>query len=100
MTDPISQLGKTSVSPDSLVDTAKRQSADRVEAPSNTAPSPATQADQVVLSDAVESALATAEFDAEKVAQIKAAIESGNYPLDENRIAESFLAVEKMLGDS
>ncbi|MGB1159064.1 MAG: flagellar biosynthesis anti-sigma factor FlgM [Porticoccaceae bacterium] len=100
MTDSISQLGKTSVRPDTPVDTAKRQSTDKAAPTPSAETSPATQTDQVVLSSPVESALAAAEFDSDKVARIKAAIESGNYPLDENRIAESFLAVEKMLGDS
>ena len=100
MTDSISQLGKTSVSPDALVDSAKRQSADKAASSPSTESSSAIQTDQVMLSSPVESALAAAEFDRDKVERIKAAIESGNYPLDENRIAESFLAVEKMISDS
>jgi flagellar biosynthesis anti-sigma factor FlgM len=51
-----------------------------------------------VLSKEVERALADADFDVAKVERIKAALENGNYPLDKNRIAESFLAVERMIG--
>ena len=36
-------------------------------------------------------------FDATKVAAIKQAIASGNYPLDSKRIAENFVALEKMI---
>ncbi|MBT5106326.1 MAG: flagellar biosynthesis anti-sigma factor FlgM, partial [Porticoccaceae bacterium] len=38
------------------------------------------------------------EFDEAKVAEIKQALAEGNYPLDERRIAESFVAIESMLG--
>ena len=39
-------------------------------------------------------------FDAAKVATIKQAIASGNYPLDPKRIAENFVALESMIGHS
>ena len=39
-------------------------------------------------------------FDATKVATIKQAIASGNYPLDPKRIAENFVALESMIGHS
>ena len=42
--------------------------------------------------------MASGEFDAAKVEQIKQALAEGNYPLDERRIAESFVAIESMLG--
>ncbi|MCG3773255.1 MAG: hypothetical protein JW395_0059 [Nitrospira sp.] len=35
-------------------------------------------------------------FDADKVASIRQAIARGNYPLDANKIAESFVALERM----
>ncbi len=34
-----------------------------------------------------------------KVEQIKQAIKEGNYPVHPQRIAESFLAIEQMIGD-
>jgi len=36
-------------------------------------------------------------FDAVKVAAIKQAIASGNYPLDSRKMAQSFAALEKMV---
>jgi negative regulator of flagellin synthesis FlgM len=43
-------------------------------------------------------ALEDATFDAEKVANIKEAIENGNYPLDARKIAENFVALERLIG--
>jgi negative regulator of flagellin synthesis FlgM len=37
------------------------------------------------------------EFDRAKVEAIKLAIQQGQYPLDTRRIAENFLAIEKMI---
>jgi negative regulator of flagellin synthesis FlgM len=42
--------------------------------------------------------MAAGDFDEAKVANIKQALAEGNYPLDERRIAESFVAIESMLG--
>lgn len=98
MTDPISQLGKASVKPDPLVDAAKNDRREKAAAAKSTESSSIPVADEVVLSKEVERALAEADFDAAKVERIKAAIENGNYPLDKKRIAESFLAVERMIG--
>jgi negative regulator of flagellin synthesis FlgM len=36
-------------------------------------------------------------FDRAKVDAIRAAIQQGQYPLDSRRIAESFVALEKMI---
>ena len=52
----------------------------------------------MILSKAVETAFSRSEFDADRVAQIKSAIAEGSYPIDERRIAESFAAIERMLG--
>jgi flagellar biosynthesis anti-sigma factor FlgM len=98
MTDPISQLGKASVKPDPLVDAKKNDRSDKAAASQSPDSPSKPMADEVVLSKEVERALADADFDVAKVEQIKAAIENGNYPLDKNRIAESFLAVERMIG--
>jgi len=98
MTDPISQLGKASVKPDPLVDAAKKDRSEKADAPKSSDTSSKPMADEVVLSKEVERALADADFDVAKVERIKAALENGNYPLDKNRIAESFLAVERMIG--
>lgn len=63
--------------------------------------SPATPAkvepSTVEVSPALKSALVEADFDAAKVEAIKTAIEQGNYPLDDSKIAESFVPLEKLL---
>jgi len=37
------------------------------------------------------------QFDRAKVESIKLAIQQGNYPVDSRRIAENFVAIEKMI---
>jgi len=54
--------------------------------------------DQVSLSPEMTKALEEATFDAAKVANIKEAIENGNYPLDARKIAENFVALERLIG--
>lgn len=54
--------------------------------------------DQVSLSPEMTKALEEATFDAAKVANIKEAIENGNYPLDARKIAENFAALERLIG--
>ena len=54
--------------------------------------------DEVVLSDIAKRAMAEPAFDRTKVEAIKQAIKDGNYPLNARRIAESFVAIEKMIG--
>ena len=51
----------------------------------------------VELSDAVRRAEEKAAFDDVKVRQLKQAIESGNYPLDSRKMAESFVELERLL---
>jgi flagellar biosynthesis anti-sigma factor FlgM len=41
--------------------------------------------------------MAEPDFDRVKVESIKQAISEGNYPLDVKRIAESFVAIERMI---
>jgi negative regulator of flagellin synthesis FlgM len=62
------------------------------------APAPAkVEPSSVEISPALQNSLAEADFDAEKVEQIKAALEQGNYPLNDRKIAESFVPLEKLL---
>lgn len=49
------------------------------------------------LSANVEVALKEADFDQNKVAAMKEAIQSGNYPLDARKVAENFLPLERLL---
>ena len=95
MTDPISGLSRSQVQLNPGAEKAKHNKAS-AEAAAPKAAAPVN--DELILSDATETAMATAEFDAEKVAKIKAAIEAGNYPLDADRIAESFASLERMIG--
>lgn len=53
--------------------------------------------DEFVLSEAARSALQTDAFDRGKVEAIKQALRDGNYPLDSRRIAESFVAFERLI---
>jgi negative regulator of flagellin synthesis FlgM len=43
--------------------------------------------------------MAQPEFDRAKVESIKQAIKDGNYPVNPRRIAESFVALEKMISN-
>jgi len=54
-------------------------------------------ADKMDLSAEATRLLAEPGFDAGKVLAIKQAIAEGNYPLDSKRIAESFVALERMI---
>jgi negative regulator of flagellin synthesis FlgM len=58
----------------------------------------AAEGDKIDFSAEAARLIAEPGFDAAKVATIKQAITSGNYPLDSKRIAESFVALEKMIG--
>jgi len=51
----------------------------------------------VELSSKLKSEIAAVSFDINKVNQIKQSIEEGNYPLDNRKMAESFIPLEKLL---
>ena len=59
--------------------------------------STSARSDQVTLSAEVEAALEKAEFDTQKVEQIKKMLADGEYPLDSKKIAESFHALEQLI---
>ncbi|MDA7852777.1 flagellar biosynthesis anti-sigma factor FlgM [Porticoccaceae bacterium] len=98
MTDGISKLGRSAVEVNSTADKYKNKVANEAstEKPSVEKFAPAN--DEVILSKTAVSALETSDFDEAKVAKIKQAIADGQYPLNERRIAESFVAIERMLG--
>jgi negative regulator of flagellin synthesis FlgM len=100
MTDPISNLGRTAAQILSGSDAAKNQKTDGGLKQVNDNSSVKGTSDELILSKAAESALSNAEFDAAKVAQIKAAIQEGNYPIDAKKVAESFASLEKMISGS
>jgi negative regulator of flagellin synthesis FlgM len=68
-------------------------------ADSTPTPVKASGADQLHLSNVSKRLADEPGFDRVKVDSIKKAIEDGNYPLDPRRIAESFHAIEQMIGD-
>ena len=101
MTNTISNVGSASAQLKSAADAAEKlkslsETLDKA-TPKETAK---PQVDQLILSKEAEAALATAEFDEAKVEAIKTALQEGNYPLNERRIAENFVAIERMIGNT
>ena len=75
---------------------AKTSSA--TEAKAAPAPAPAPQnADTVNLSNVTQRAKDAPDFDRAKVEAIKTALREGSYPINPRRIAENFVALEKMI---
>lgn len=99
MTDLISSKGRMATSGPSnreLMEKAEERKNSATNAASSTA-APAVR-DEFVPSDVAKQAMSSEPFDQAKVDAIKQAIQDGQYPLDSRRIAESFLAVERMIG--
>ena len=101
MTNSISNVGSASAQLKSAADAAEKlktisEALDKA-APQETVK---PQVDQLILCKEAETALATAEFDEAKVQAIKTALQEGNYPLNERRIAENFVAIERMIGNT
>jgi|TARA_B110000977_G_scaffold1984_1_gene2757 negative regulator of flagellin synthesis FlgM len=100
MTDSISNLSRSAVEMNNTADRLKNshKAADTATAEQASAAKSVPANDELILSKAASAAMASGEFDAVKVEQIKQALAEGNYPLNERRIAESFVAIESMLG--
>jgi negative regulator of flagellin synthesis FlgM len=98
MTDPISHFGRKA-----QIETGNRQAVAKAEpraaAPASEAAGPAAAppTDELRLSDVARQAMQEPEFDRAKVDAIKTAIQQGQYPMDSRRIAENFVAIEKMI---
>lgn len=60
-------------------------------------PQAGSDAEALTLSDAARRTMAEPGFERAKVESIKKAIQEGRYPLDSRRIAESFVALERMI---
>jgi negative regulator of flagellin synthesis FlgM len=98
MTDPISYYGRKV-----QIETSNQQAAAKGEPRTVLTASeevgrlspPAT--DELRLSPIAQNAMQEPEFDRAKVEAIKTAIQQGQYPLDSRRIAENFIAIEKMI---
>ena len=107
MTDSISQYGRQGQldsSVRSTLDRLDKKVATEANAPNQAAlaaekkPSVAKPgADMLILSDVAKKAMDEPTFDRAKVESIKKAIQDGQYPLDSRRIAESFMAIERMI---
>ena len=58
---------------------------------------PAAESDSVSLTNVNQKVKDQPDFDRAKVEAIKTALNDGNYPLNQLRIAENFVAIEQML---
>ena len=101
MSDPISNYGRMTQS-----NAAARNAIEKVDpkgtsaasAKEESAPAKAAPgADKISLSNVAQKVMAQPEFDRAKVESIKQAIKDGNYPVNPRRIAESFVALEKLI---
>ena len=100
MTNPISTLYSSQSLDKATLEKTKRRALEPV-ADNQTETDKAAKSagkDEVVLSDIAKRAMAEPAFDRDKVDSIKQAIKDGNYPLNARRIAESFVSIEKMIG--
>ncbi len=97
MADPISSISRP-VRLDTGTDSrAKKIEEDRGEISRTLRTPEDLRKDKVELSGIQEKAMASPAFDQKKVNRIKQAIRDGQYPLDSKRIAESFLALERVI---
>ena len=98
MTDPISSFRRAAqIDTSNRQVSAKAQERDSAAASEGLTKAPAPQTDEVKLSAVAQKAMQEPEFDRAKVEAIKVAIQKGQYPIDTRRIAENFLAIEKMI---
>ena len=102
MTNPITNLYSSPSLDKATLETSRRRATEQPADQSSDIPAtktaPAARKDEIILSDTARRAAAEPAFDREKVEAIKEAIKDGNYPLNARRIAESFVAIEKMIG--
>jgi flagellar biosynthesis anti-sigma factor FlgM len=70
----------------------------RITEPLGGAPRP-VQDEKLELSETARRTMADPSFDRAKVEAIKTALREGTYPLDSRKIAESFVALERMIDD-
>jgi flagellar biosynthesis anti-sigma factor FlgM len=93
MNDPISQVGKPAMP---LPLKAEIFTPNSSETPA-AIPNASSSKDEFILSPEAENALSTATFDEDKVAELKAAISEGRYPVNAQKVAEKFIALEEMI---
>ena len=102
MSDPISNYGRmtqSSAAARNAIEKVDPKGTSAAAAKEETAPAkaPAPGADKISLSNVAQKVMAQPEFDRAKVESIKQAIKDGNYPINPRRIAESFVALEKLI---
>lgn len=108
MTDPINfynrQLGAVNGNKPAArkerVDADTPTSATGMAAPNPPAVQPRNPGDErLELSETARKTMTDPTFDRAKVEAIKTALKDGSYPLDSRRIAESFVALERLIDD-
>jgi len=105
MSDAISNYGRMTQSNSSVrsalekVDRKNASGTPGANASASESSAPASTGDQVSLSNVAQKAMAQPDFDRAKVDAIKKALQSGNYPLNPRKIAESFVALEKLIAN-
>ena len=99
MTDTITNSNSINVAAKAAVDAVKQNNAGQASAikPALTEAVSKAIDSTVELSGTLKAELAIDEYDAKKVADIRLALEEGNYPLDDKKIAESYIPLEKLL---
>lgn len=97
MTDPISHFSRMAQMDANVRQAAKAEKRASAAEQEAAAAAPRPRGDEVQLSEVAREAAREPEFDRAKVEAIKAAIAQGQYPLDSRRIAESFVALERMI---
>ena len=103
MTDSISSYGRrvqTEASRRDALDKAAAKAPPSLLEEAAAKPAPAKVGgghDQLQLSNVAQKAMAEPDFDRAKVESIKQAIQDGQYQINPRKIAESFLAVERMI---
>lgn len=101
MTDAINSANRAA-RVDLLAESARLKKAEEAEK-FRKAPVPTSESvkpnssDEIRLSAAATKVMDGPDIDEDKVERIKQAIRDGNYPLDSRRIAESFMALEKLV---
>ncbi len=97
MTDTISGTNQRSagIAPKKAINAEKQKSSKTTEF-DNSAGTKAADS-SVELSAKLKDEIASVGFDSKKVDHIKQSIEEGNYPLDDRKIADSFIPLEKLL---
>ena len=103
MTDSISSYGRriqTEASRREALDKAAAKATPSLLEEAAGKPAPAKVGgghDELQLSNVAQKAMAEPDFDRAKVESIKQAIQDGQYQINPRKIAESFLAVERMI---